>query len=517
MGSTIEWGEGLQRCEMDERGTGRGIARVAMILPLVLLAWSALGAGAKPQAVALPGGGGAQSARANLDIGAVDLSELPVALADQLRSSLRPAAAREISPLEMRQARRLREELGLRSDLEYIAAQYRSEEAAFYLESSSGDFYGLRLTPREVGEVAMRNYLQLKAPDVYRALEATGYRLGGRAIMSNASGAFLQVYVAVASMADRDSARAIAVSSLSPIGPERVVVLRADADIETLQKELGSAISRLRDAGLRIGGYIDEVLNVAVLTTDGDSDRARAERLVPSSDRLRYSLSAAGGPTADKNQAQPFGLVFGGLNIGCTTANAVHGAFGPFVLTAGHCYPLNTQIWQGGAPMGPIAARNNTYEPGAPSNRYDAAAIATANVRPQLGRNHINSSDWAHQVTGWIGTDSDSVGDFTCHTGHATNGQSGYNGAGTSCGTVTNRFYAPAWMGFGGPFFRRTTYVATLGDSGASVYWNTAYGQLAVGIQSGCDYIPGSQICNNGVYSHLPYVTNDWGLSVDTN
>lgn len=47
-------------------------------------------------------------------------------------------------------------------------------------------------------------------------------------------------------------------------------------------------------------------------------------------------------------------------------------------------------------------------------------------------------------------------------------------------------------------------------DAGA-VYWDTIFGSLAVGLVSG------ATSGNDAILSHLPYVTNSWGLTVMTN
>jgi len=210
-----------------------------------------------------------------------------------------------------------------------------------------------------------------------------------------------------------------------------------------------------------------------------------------------------------KNQPLAYALAAGGQliqNAGggwCTSGFAAHGYYGPFMLTAGHCFGINQTIYQGGAVLGKVA----TISYG--GNR-DALAITTFGKRNQAGRFHRNANDMWSPIHWAIGLNGDVIGAYVCTAGVTSTGLDGYKNPSWRCGKITQKYVSVGYVPNSTASFRFANYLSQPGDSGATIYMDTIYGVGGVGINSG---YTGQY---TGIFSHLPYVLNAWGLTPES-
>ena len=254
------------------------------------------------------------------------------------------------------------------------------------------------------------------------------------------------------------------------------------------------------------------------------SSHESVDQILTSSPNVKFGEIRNDGnrPSTWKSQNQPYGSVFAGLLIAsgetCTSGFGVSTAYGNMLLTAGHCFSLNATTYQGGQTLGPVVARNYKIFCCCDQSTFDAELIASASSgRATFGRIHVNDADWAHQISGWIGMDSDSVGAIICHSGSTTADLDGYSNVSEKCGPVTKKNYSPnGYMYQPSPVFRVSTLQSRGGDSGGAFYWDSIFGSLGVGLMSGRTC--GTEFCAaNSILSHLPYIMNFWGITPLTN
>lgn len=111
---------------------------------------------------------------------------------------------------------------------------------------------------------------------------------------------------------------------------------------------------------------------------------------------------------------------------------------------------------------------------------------------------------------------ADSIGMNICHSGLKTAGMTGYSNPTQQCGPLTQLYFAPSYMYTPSPAFRVSDAQSRSGDSGGAFWWSTIYGDLAFGLMSG--KMCGTDTCHaDSILSHLPYVLDAWGLTVQTN
>jgi hypothetical protein len=433
------------------------------------------------------------------------------------------AETRSIDSDEIERIVALRSTLGLNSARNFVTQLNRDPRSFGGVWSDSSDFAGLVVTVDEAVKLSKRNRLQDSLRRMNRTLQSMDVGHIESRILRNTEGGSYEAGLLFArplTAIESAKVKSEVVSNLD----SKVSISIAPLDsgvLESLGERLASvALSE----GIALSGYsLDYWSGIvrATVPTQADSDRLRSA--IPF-ENVEITLGGLSIPTANKDQVQPYGLVHSSLAINiaipsdpdhtslCTSAFAVQGAYGNFLLTAGHCASLNMPSWQGGASLGTVAARNYRVYFCCDDRRFDAAAITTSNVRPQWGRIHVNSGDWGHRITGTIGANTDSLGDVYCHSGITTSGLDGYSGP--ACGVLNSRSFAPTGYMYNPlAVFRTFDTWSRPGDSGGGVYWDTIYGSLAVAIVSGST----GNSADDAIASHLPFVLDAWGLSVMTN
>lgn len=436
---------------------------------------------------------------------------LPSADREKLSLVVETAAPAEATEEAVSSAVRTRASLGLRSDRDFVVDLLTDPQRSGAVRSSGGDFAGLTVTVDEADELAIRNLLQ----NEMHALNSWLLRNEPTFIESRISSDDNGV-VGATVLFDGPIDESIWKEGLALIAPEvrdRIAPAIAPVRRGVLDARAAQVIAVSRERGIRAGLSIEYFDGRLVINVP---DVKEFDRLVAVVGDELLGLEVAGGtsgPAADKNQPQPYGLVHSSLALSqgsglCTSGFAMSSGYGPVLLTAGHCFALGTNVYQGGSTVGTVAARNHPVTSGTNGN-FDAETISTsATGRPIWGRIHINTIDWAHRITGWIGTDSDTLGDVDCQEGVTSSGMTGFGGP--NCGVVLAKNFLPWWLAYANPVYRRIDTISQPGDSGGGIYWDTAYGSLAVGLVQGW-LDTGGNI--DLIASHLPYVQNAWGLT----
>lgn len=243
-----------------------------------------------------------------------------------------------------------------------------------------------------------------------------------------------------------------------------------------------------------------------------DTDRARSAARGELASSLVEVRSEAGGQDdqvrGDRNNVHAprrAGLVLRGVGgaTPCTSAFAVSNPFyGRFLITAAHCYPINSMITQGGDQVGPVVNRVN-------AGNTDASVISTSTAGVAVeARLYLSPVDTYRQVAGGsIGRDSDAAGDRACMSGAVNNGDSQL----LNCGIVQETYYRPDpdFTSTENPCycFRRASYQRDGGDSGAPVYASVFGLTFGLGVHKG----------GNGTsswYTHLPYALSNLNVQM---
>jgi len=450
-----------------------------------------------------------------------DLNFLTVDQRADLERRTSGAPARNLAGPDLDRVVELRASLGIPSDLSFVRSLNADPLAYGGVVSSGTDFFGLTVLPDEIPALIFRSYVQ-------SILDEVNVRIAQLAlphVESRISTAAERGTVHVDLMFERAlaTAESFDVVALFPELVRPLVEIRVPPrSIEELEEiETGVRTANLERDPPVLSIDVDRWNGRIVAEVASEADAARLSSRL-GAEVLDVRVGAGPRPTASKGQLQPYGLVHGALAIDrpipgspfvgiCTSGFAVQGAYGSFLLTAGHCGSLNEGWTQGGQPTGPMAARNYPVYFCCHDNRFDAGAISTSTVgRPQWGRFHQNTNDWSKRIYGWIQQDADSIGNFYCHSGRTTAGLSGYGGP--VCGALLSRSFAPTGYMWNPQQFRLIDTWSQNGDSGGAVYWDTIFGSLAVGLVSGA-----ATSGNDAILSRLPYVTNSWGLTVMTN
>jgi hypothetical protein len=471
---------------------------------------------------ALTAGGSATAATAAM----ASFSGIPQSDAAKLSATLQPAQPGDPATAVVDAQVRERASLGLPSDRNYVIDLLAGRSSSPAMTSNAQDFYGLVLTGDEAAQVADRNYLQSsmsnaggvnqKAMDTYSSFVET--HLG----ITNGQAAATMYFDGAVPPGFSAWLDGVVPASLRPIvHAESIPAPRAELDA------LAAKVSELnRTEKLTLSllvNYSEGTVHIQS-ASQADLDRAATQF---SGKLVRFDLTGKTGPTVNKDDVLPYGLMESSLYVigssyehpggidACTSGFSVSSAYGPMLLTAGHCFTLNSMMYAPNfaSQVGSIAARNYADLAGMNST-FDAEIASTYSTgRPLWGRVHINAADWGHQITGTIGQNTDSLGDFSCQSGWASGGMNGYSGP--TCGAILTRNFLPWYIYYGTAVYRLMNCTSTPGDSGGGVYWGTIYGDLAVGLVHG--YTTAWDGSYDAIISHLPYVTNTWGLTVMTN
>jgi DNA-binding transcriptional ArsR family regulator len=459
--------------------------------------------------------------------------DVPDGKGRELERRLLAPSPRIATEEELSHARELREFLGFRADREYVRSLHARPVETDAVEAESSDLAGLVMTRAEAKQMALRNYLQLRSHVVERWARAyaperyAGYYMAAGAAPS---GTLLYVRFVDATRGDLLAARA-----------QLPGVLRSSVEIEDAEESLAelevradtvdAVLAPLREQGLTTGLDLDEREGrISVFVAPEHADRADEVRRLITDERVAIEFGEDA-PTWLKNETYTYGLVVGGQLIrgpnyddygqvqsfNCTSGFAAYGYYGPFMLTAGHCYLLNGMTYQGSLPLGPVKALNGTGI----NASFDAALISTYGYRVNWGRVHVNKNDFAHQITGATPLDGDKIGDLVCSTGATSTGVTGLLRPNTRCGAVTERQRRPSYFPQAARKYRVANVTSLNGDSGGAVYWDTIFGYLATGLVSGCTAAI-DKVCltypdSRMIYSHLPYALATWGLTLNTN
>lgn len=420
----------------------------------------------------------------------------------------RVAAAEQVTEADLDHEIELRRHYGLTTDREWIRAMHGDPDRFAAVRSRTDMFGSLLLADEEVAAAVERAEVE------YRGHEADLW--AKRELGESYAGSFVEgtsVVVQCASCDPEMTRHDIDAAELDEALVGRVEVRPVKYTLRELDDREARVAKYLQKHRIPSNGTTVDVVRNSVQLRVGPSSAAAIAR------ELRNIERVAGGPlevvhddddsSEDLNKDQPiaFLLVEGGQAIGaslgaadCTSGFAVQNGFGPFILTAGHCVALNQTWFQGGAPLGVVAARQN-------SGSFDAAAITTANVRNNWGRIHINANDWAAPVTFGVSTHA-LINQTVCQTGFVTTGMDGFSNPSVRCGVVSSLTFRPT----GGTFdaaFGLASYQRAPGDSGAAVYWPTGFGHGAAGLHRGNVGAP-----SPGVFSRYSVIANTWGLQV---
>ena len=307
------------------------------------------------------------------------------------------------------------------------------------------------------------------------------------------------------------------VSSMLPAAlSDRVRLSTAPVDAADLNSLASDVRRALREDGDRSAGFAIDYWNGKVGIETSDELLADEIRQRFGEKWLRFE-HGSDAPASLKSEQQVFGIVWSSLELDlwtttCTSGFSTSSYWGNMLLTAGHCFDPGYYVYQGGVKVGAVTARN--YGTG----WFDAETIAAgAYGRPLAGRFHNVADDPAHQINGWIGVNSDSIGMLACHSGVATGGVTGYQNLIERCGEIYNLNFSPGYTGTDfDPKFRTFRGKVRKGDSGGGVWWGTSYGSFTLALVSGhrCD----TETCAaDGIVSHLPYIQAAWGVTPLTN
>lgn len=429
---------------------------------------------------------------------------------------LRAAEPRILDEAELEYVTGLRRELDFESDPDYVQDLY-ADPASFGGQVSSGnELLGLILTYEEIARMRTRNRLEhhggeLEAwfrrvhPGVYAGiLVVSGGPDGGGLLVARVTGDPEALLREVEAQLPAELRGHLLLEQV-PFSMDELV--RHEAEVSRF-------LSELQAHGYEFNASaVDLAANRVTVFVPRGASTGMSEAL-----RRRFGLDRIGvveekGRAAPsgwlKNQAYEWALAAGGQQItdyisNCTSGISAHGYFGPFMLTAGHCFASEKSVYQGGDKLGVVKARSI-------SGKMDVEAISTFGERNTAGRFHRNANDFWSPVHWAIGLEKDTLGSIVCTSGTTTTGLDGFKNAPYRCGKLIQRYVRPNYKEFPNfsANFRIAQFASNPGDSGALVYWDTIYGTGAVGIVSG---YTGEGF---GVYSHLPYALEQWGLTLD--
>ncbi len=439
-----------------------------------------------------------------------------------LRSKAEFAQPIQLKSEELAKIVNLRAAIGLEAEPEpdKVQSLLNGSSGSALVTIRTSDFANLTLSVVEAGKMLGRAKIQSLSFDANeRATKAGSEFIESRIRVGEATGEFVIDFLL-------EKSSPVIESAVSQVFGEEylgrvnfVIAPRSSAGVKADGEEVARSISELRLTDT--GYWLDFWTGTVGISASHPETIEQIMEFAPNVKLGEFRIEG-NSPSTLKSQYQPYGSVFAGLNVlggpTCTTGFGVSTAYGNMLLTAGHCFSLNSTTYQGGQPLGPVVVRNYKIYYCCDQSTFDAELIASAySGRATLGRIHVNDADWAHQISGWIGMNSDSVGAIICHSGVTTAGNDGYSNPYELCGPITQRNFSPnGYMYQPSPVFRVSTAQSRGGDSGGAFYWDSIFGSLGVGLMSGRTC--GTEYCAaNSILSHLPYIMNFWGITPLTN
>ena len=484
--------------------TTRNIARLGVLVSCCGLIASACVDGAPGEPADAAGAGGGELSEPLGDASAGWGGAAP---------ALAPAAPVDLSDEALADIARLRREIGFNADPGYLR-NLHADPAAFGASRSTGDdLLGLVMTDDEIAAMRTRNRIEHHASELELRMR----------------GAYPETFAGL--HVDRGSVEASTVirvlfkgnpakhrGELEAMLPEALrgslVLEQVDYSLAELleqERRVDRVVRRLEREGVPYNATAADVVanRVTVFVPELSTALLDALRADVGLTMLRFvEEEGRAEPTWLKSDQYAWALVAGGQRIEssaawCTSAFAAHGYFGPFMLTAGHCFNIDEMIGQGGITLGRAAARNFGGD-------QDALAITTYSYRNQAGRIHRNASDFWSPINGAIALEGDPIGAVVCTTGFTTTGLDGFQNPSGRCGQITHKYASISYIPNSSASFRLASYWSNPGDSGAAIHWETIYGNYGMGINSG------RTGAGTGIFSHLPYILNAWGLTLDS-
>jgi hypothetical protein len=412
----------------------------------------------------------------------------------------------QLTDEEVRHISNLRESYGLRTDAAFIRSLYSNPSAHQARISLHSLLAGILYTPDEEQQVYRR-----------AAAEWVGAQVDLIAVdhVSNYAGTFIEP-TGVVSL------------RCAPCDPEEVTLLRASLDVDEQYELHAKDVKYSMDELHATAEKLSSDLHARGISHGGSIsvERNRTEMFIENSGsdvgiEIPPSVTVEGDfveetPDVDKNDPIVYGLVIGGQYItgsgtALTSGFAVEGAYGPFILTAGHyaypsiCTGEGDDWFQGGSRLGVMSSACQY------GGDADGALISTFGHRVNWGRIHYTSTDWDEPVTFGVSTHS-LEGQTVCQTGASTTGMSGDLNTSSRCGNVISTAASspcgganPAWTFSLG----RASYLRNSGDSGAGVVWPTIYGFGAAGTHSCIGFNS-----TGAIFSRYSVMANKWGLSL---
>lgn len=399
----------------------------------------------------------------------------------------------------------LRASWGLTTDRELVRAMH-ADPTKYGVQRSGVDMFGnMPLAEFEIAAAVERAELEYHGPAVDE--------WAATALADGYAGSFLEggkVVVLCSSCDTRSVESTFAAENTNEVLRGRIEVRRVPHSLAALAAREDRLAKALGARGLTTNASMVDVLQNRVIVYAGPSTAAQIYDALPQLERMAGGaievVESDSEPSLDVNKdvALGYALVEGGQKItsggGCTSGFAVQNGYGPFMLTAGHCVEGTKTWYQGGAVLGVASTWQN-------SGSMDAGAITTHGYRNNWGRIHNTTKDDAHPVTFGV-TTHNLLNQTVCQTGYVTTGLDGLQNSSARCGTVTSVSYRPN-AAFNATF-GSATYMRNHGDSGAGVYWPTAYGFGAAGLHSRSV----NESKTPGIFTRYSVVASAWGLSL---
>lgn len=412
----------------------------------------------------------------------------------------------QLSERDLAHILELRRTYGLSDDPVFVRNLYEQPER-----------YGSRRSP--TGIVSSLAYAPDEREQVFRRASAewVGYQVDLLAadLVTDYSATVIQPDGSVALMCApcREAEIQEVRTSIAVNEPIDLVGIDVEYSAPELHEIADAFSSELDRQGIANSGVILSGENrVEILVSD--EDVAKLPGQVPQAVTVEggYELAT---PDVDKDDPLIYELVEGGQSItgisSVTSGFAVVGAYGPFMLSAGHigypdsCTRDGDRMYQGGSTLG-LMTTACQY-----GGNVDGSLITTYGYRNNFGRVHYTSTNYQEPIT--FGVSSQGlVNQTVCQTGRSTTGNNGNFNITNRCGTVSSTASkspcggaSPAWTFSLGA----ADYLRAAGDSGAAVVWPTIYGYGAAGTHSCVGFNE-----SGAIFSRYSVMASKWGLSL---
>lgn len=416
---------------------------------------------------------------------------------------------------------RLRSDLGLRDDTSFVT----SANTPGLLLAPADNFVMSRyahipVTPKEEEELARRDAITKTLPSLENALKAAQPKTYSSLWFDQKAGGVVRVTGTV-----RFSMPTAEIKRLLPAGTwySVAVVPYSNDELNQANSNLMRDWAKLNSQGIHMVSFSVNVrtgrLDVGITSA---SISGAENQLIADYGALlsvqRGALPAE--PLSDRNYVT--GRIFGGSQIygilrqtsdsitvrGCTASTSAVGAYGYFVITAGHCgnhVPVRRGLWPGGATVTIGRGFNNGfYSTYGSATHCDCQAVGSINASEATNTVALpNNQKYAYKR---LPASSDfQVGDIICQAG-ATFAEN-HGGDGIACGPITSGSTAEVYPSQeyenGGPvgLFDAFEFAAPgePGDSGAPIGLNEIY----LGVLSG------RNVNNNNLFGSKSYYIQD--------